>query len=45
MVFFDREVFDEEGVIGGLGGGGGRGSKGAINRALTGALRRSLNLN
>jgi hypothetical protein len=31
--------------MGGLGGGGGRGSKGAIDRALTGALRRSSNSN
>jgi hypothetical protein len=45
VVFFDGEVFDGEGVVGGLGGGGGRGSKGAIDSALTGALGRSSNSN
>jgi hypothetical protein len=43
MVFFNKEVFDREGAMGGLGRGGGRGNKGAIDCALTGALKRSLN--
>jgi hypothetical protein len=45
MVFFDKEVFDEEGVVGGLGGGEGRGNKSIIDRALTDALGRSSNSN
>jgi hypothetical protein len=45
MVFFDKEVFDGKGVVGRLGGRGGRGSKDIIDRTLTSALRRSLNLN